>query len=188
LKGILVAPGFGHRGIEGKIAAAKFARENGIPFLGVCLGMQCAVIEFARNVLGYKEANSTEMVRSTPHPVIDLMESQKGITDKGGTMRLGAYNCNIKKGTKAYQAYHKNAIFERHRHRYEFNNAYLDEFEKAGMVPVGFNPDTNLVEIIEIPNHPWFLGVQFHPEYRSTVVHPHPLFVNFVKAAIEFNK
>ncbi len=188
LKGILVAPGFGKRGIEGKILSVKYAREKGIPFLGICLGMQCAVIEFARNVLGYSDANSTEMVRNTPHPVIDLMESQKGITDKGGTMRLGAYTCNIKKGTKTFQAYHKSTVQERHRHRYEFNNAYFDEFEKAGMISAGINPDTGLVEIIELPDHPWFVGVQFHPEYRSTVVNPHPLFVNFVKASLEFSK
>jgi len=188
LKGIIVAPGFGHRGIEGKIFSVKYAREKGIPFLGICLGMQCAVIEFARNVLGLADANSTEMVRSTQNPVIDLMETQKGIIDKGGTMRLGAYLCVIKKGTKAAQAYRKTEIHERHRHRYEFNNAYLDQFEKAGMVATGFNPETGLVEIIEIPKHPWFVGVQFHPEYKSSVVNPHPLFVNFVKAALEFNK
>jgi CTP synthase len=188
LKGIIVAPGFGHRGIEGKILSVKYARENCVPFLGICLGMQCAVIEFARNVLGLTDANSTEMVRSTPHPVIDLMEDQKGITDKGGTMRLGSYPCIIKKNTKVFNAYHRTDITERHRHRYEFNNAYLDRFEKSGMKAVGINPDTNLVEIIELPTHPWFVGVQFHPEYSSTVVNPHPLFVDFVKAAILFNK
>ncbi len=188
LKGIIVAPGFGHRGVEGKINAVKYAREKGIPFFGICLGMQCAVIEFARNVLGLSDANSTEMVRSTQNPVIDLMETQKGIIDKGGTMRLGAYHCVIKKGSKAAQAYHKTEIQERHRHRYEFNNAYLEQFEKAGMVATGTNPDTGLVEIMEIAKHPWFVGVQFHPEYKSSVVNPHPLFVNFVKAALEFNK
>ncbi len=188
LKGIIVAPGFGHRGIEGKILAAKYAREKGIPFLGICLGMQCAVIEFARNVLGLPDADSTEMSRSTQNPVIDLMESQKGIIDKGGTMRLGAYLCMVKKGSKAAKAYQQTEIHERHRHRYEFNNAYLNRFEKAGMVATGTNPETGLVEIIEIPKHPWFVGVQFHPEYKSSVVNPHPLFVNFVKAALEFNK
>ncbi|HPD95885.1 MAG TPA: CTP synthase [Tenuifilaceae bacterium] len=187
-QGILVAPGFGHRGIEGKIAAVKYARENNVPFLGICLGMQCAVIEFARNVLNLTEANSTEMVRNTPYPVIDLMEAQKGITDMGGTMRLGAYPCIINKNSKAYKAYKKTETFERHRHRYEFNNRYLDDFEKAGMVPMGINPDTNLVEIMEIPSHPWFVGVQFHPEYRSTVLNPHPLFVDFVKAASNYKK
>ena len=150
--------------------------------------MQCAVIEFARNVLGLTEANSTEMVRNTPYPVIDLMEAQKGITDMGGTMRLGAYPCNVKKSTKAFAAYHKADIQERHRHRYEFNNLFLEQFEKAGMAPVGINPDTNLVEIMEIPANNWFVGVQFHPEYSSTVLKPHPLFVDFVKAALNFNK
>jgi len=188
LKGIIVAPGFGHRGIEGKILSAKYAREKGIPFLGICLGMQCAVIEFARNVLGLADANSTEMVRNTSNPVIDLMESQKGIIDKGGTMRLGAYLCVLKKGTKAAAAYQKTEIHERHRHRYEFNNAYLEQYEKAGMIPTGTNPETGLVEIVEIPKHPWFVGVQFHPEYKSSVVNPHPLFVNFVKAALENSK
>jgi CTP synthase len=185
LKGILVAPGFGHRGIEGKINAVRFARENNIPFLGICLGMQCAVIEFARNVLGMKTAHSTEMDTKTPDPVIDLMADQKEITDKGGTMRLGAYTCTIKKGSLASKIYHTDCISERHRHRYEFNNAYTEPFKAAGMVPSGFNPDTNLVEIMEIPHHKWFIGVQFHPEYRSTVMNPHPLFVSFVKAALE---
>lgn len=185
LSGILVAPGFGDRGIEGKIIAAQYARENRIPYFGVCLGMQCAVIEFARNVLGLKEAHSTEIARNTPYPVIDLMEDQKGITNKGGTMRLGAYPCNIKKGSIAWEAYGKLKISERHRHRFEFNNQFLKAFEKAGMVATGINPDTNLVEIMEISSHPWFVGVQFHPEYRSTVKEPHPLFVAFVKAALE---
>ncbi len=188
LKGILVAPGFGHRGIEGKILACKFARENGIPFFGICLGMQCAVIEFARNVLGMENAHSTEMMHTTPYPVIDLMENQKGVTDKGGTMRLGAYPCSIKKDSKAYEAYNKTEVSERHRHRYEFNNTYLAQFEQKGMRPVGINPETCLVEMIEIPNHPWFISVQFHPEYKSTVMDPHPLFVNFVKAALNYQK
>ncbi|QKG79701.1 CTP synthase [Tenuifilum thalassicum] len=188
LNGILVAPGFGHRGIEGKILAVKFARENKIPFLGICLGMQCAVIEFARNVLGLADANSTEMVRNTTNPVIDLMENQKGITDLGGTMRLGAYPCVIEKGSKAHKAYLAEEVKERHRHRYEFNNKYLEQFKNAGMLPVGINPDTELVEIMELQDHPWFVGVQFHPEYSSTVSKPHPLFVAFVKAAMSFKK
>ena len=184
--GILVAPGFGHRGIEGKITAVKYARENMMPFLGICLDMQCAVIEFARNVLGYADANSTEMVDNTPHPVIDLMEEQKGITEKGGTMRLGGYPCTLTKNSKVAKAYGKTQIVERHRHRYEFNNDYLDEFVQAGLKPVGVNPDTNLVEIVELENHPWFIGVQYHPEYKSTALHPHPLFVSFVKAAEKY--
>ena len=183
--GILVAPGFGHRGIEGKIEAVRYAREQKIPFFGICLGMQCSVIEFARNVLGYADANSTEM-DSTTHPVIDLMEEQKGVTEKGGTMRLGGYPCALQKGTKVYAAYGKAEIVERHRHRYEFNNDYLDEFVQAGLKPVGVNPDTNLVEIVELENHPWFIGVQYHPEYNSTALHPHPLFVSFVKAAEKY--
>ncbi|MCD6201843.1 MAG: CTP synthase [Bacteroidales bacterium] len=184
LEGILVAPGFGSRGIEGKILAARYAREHDIPFLGICLGMQCAVIEFARNVLGFENANSTEINRRTPFPVIDLMEEQKGITTKGGTMRLGAYPCRVEKNSRIYQAYKKELVNERHRHRYEFNNKYLKDFEKAGMKAVGINPDTNLVEIMEMPEHRWFVGVQFHPEYRSTVLQPHPVFVDFVKATI----
>ncbi len=183
-----MAPGFGHRGIEGKILSVRYARENKVPFFGVCLGMQCAVIEFARNVLGLADANSTEMVRTTPHPVIDLMEDQKGITDMGGTMRLGVYPCVVTKGSIASTAYKQLEVNERHRHRYEFNNKYLDQFQKAGMVPAGINPDTGLVEIMELSNHPWFVGVQFHPEYNSTVLRPHPLFVDFVKAAMNFNK
>ena len=183
--GILVAPGFGHRGIEGKIEAVRYAREQKIPFFGICLGMQCSVIEFARNVLGYADANSTEM-DSTTHPVIDLMEEQKGVTEKGGTMRLGGYPCALQKGTKVYAAYGKAEIVERHRHRYEFNNDYLDEFVQAGLKPVGVNPDTNLVEIVELENHPWFIGVQYHPESKSTALHPHPLFVSFVKAAEKY--
>jgi CTP synthase len=186
LRGIIVAPGFGHRGIDGKILAAKFARENKIPFFGICLGMQCAVIEFSRNVLGYSDANSTEMVRNTTHPVIDLMENQKGVTDKGGTMRLGAYPCSLAKNSKAYTAYKQIEIQERHRHRYELNNEYLEVFQKNGLLASGINPDTGLVEIVELSDHPWFIGVQFHPEYKSTVVNPHPLFVNFVKASLNY--
>ena len=186
MAGILVAPGFGNRGIEGKIEAVRFARENGVPFLGICLGMQCAVIEFARNVLGIADANSSEM-EATPYPVIDLMEEQKGVTAKGGTMRLGAYPCALKKGSKVAEAYGKLHISERHRHRYEFNNDYLAQFEAAGMKAVGINPDTNLVEVVEIPNHPWFVGTQYHPEYKSTVLSPSPLFVAFVKAALAFD-
>ena len=187
MAGILVAPGFGNRGIEGKIEAVRFAREQGIPFLGICLGMQCAVIEFARHVLGLQDANSSEM-EQTAHPVIDLMEEQKGITAKGGTMRLGAYPCQLKAGSKVAAAYGAEQIMERHRHRYEFNNDYLADFEAAGMQAVGFNPETNLVEVVEIPSHPWFVGTQYHPEYKSTVERPHPLFVAFVKAAIDNRK
>jgi CTP synthase len=184
VQGIVVAPGFGDRGIEGKILAAKYARENNIPYFGICLGLQCAVIEFARNVLGLEKAHSTEMALKTPYPVIDLMEEQKGVTEKGGTMRLGLYPCVIKKGTKVFKAYKKEFIEERHRHRYEFNDKYLSEFENAGMIAAGINPDTKLVEIMEITQHKWFIGVQFHPEYRSTVIDPHPLFVDFIKAII----
>jgi len=183
MAGVLVAPGFGNRGIEGKIEAVRFARENGIPFLGICLGMQCAVIEFARNVLGMVDANSSEM-EVTPHAVIDLMEEQKGVTAKGGTMRLGAYPCVLKKGSRVAEAYGTTHIEERHRHRYEFNNAFLEAFEQAGMKAVGLNPDTNLVEVVELANHPWFVGTQYHPEYKSTVKRPHPLFVSFVEAAL----
>ncbi len=188
LSGILVAPGFGERGIEGKILAIKFARENNIPFLGICLGMQCAVIEFARNVLGLKDAHSTEMLANTGSPVIHLQESQKKVTNKGGTMRLGAYPCEIQEGTLARKVYGKKAISERHRHRYEFNNAFLDEFRENGMIPSGINPDKGLVEIVEISTHPWFIGVQFHPEYKSTVDNPHPLFVGFVGAALNHSE
>lgn len=186
LNGILVAPGFGERGIEGKISAIQYARENKIPFLGICLGMQMAVIEFARNVVGLKDAFSTEINPSTKHPVIDLMESQKEITDKGGTMRLGAWKCQLKKDSKSYQAYQSEIISERHRHRYEFNNDYLEQITNAGMIATGVNLETNLVEIVEIPSHPWFVGVQYHPEYKSTVLNPHPLFVDFVKAALKY--
>lgn len=186
--GVLVAPGFGSRGIEGKIEAIKYVRENKIPFLGICLGMQCAVIEFGRNVLGYEEGHSTEIDQETPYPVIDMMEEQKGINEKGGTMRLGAYGCQIKAGTRAHDIYGSSFVRERHRHRYEFNNFYLEAYEKAGMIAAGINPDKSLVEIMEIPAHPWFVGVQFHPEYRSTVARPHPLFVAFIKAALEHKK
>lgn len=185
LDGVLVAPGFGHRGIEGKLHATQYARENNIPFLGICLGMQMSVIEYARNVLSYEDANSTEMNHATHYPVIDIMEAQKDVTEKGGTMRLGAYDCLVKKGTKAFEAYQSEAIRERHRHRYEFNNDYLKAFEQAGMVASGTNPETGLVEIVEIPSHKWFVGVQFHPEYSSTVLKPHPIFMAFIKAAID---
>lgn len=183
--GLLVAPGFGSRGIEGKLTAIKFARENNMPFFGICLGMQCSVIEFARNVLGYKDAHSTEMNDKSKHPVIDMMAAQKKITQKGGTMRLGAYDCVITKGSNAYKAYGKGKISERHRHRFEFNNKFTTEFENAGMVLTGVNPETGLGEIIEIPKHPYFVGVQFHPELKSTVENPHPLFVKFIKKALE---
>ncbi len=185
VNGILVAPGFGGRGIEGKIEAIRYARENKIPFLGICLGMQCAAIEFSRNVLGLKEAHSTEMDSSTPYPVIDLMENQKKISGLGGTMRLGAYDCHLEKNTFAFDAYGVEDVKERHRHRYEFNNSFRDEFIKNGMRIAGINPQDDLVEIIELAEHPWFVGVQFHPEYKSTVAKPHPLFVSFVKASIK---
>ncbi len=185
--GILVAPGFGSRAIEGKISAIRYARENGIPFLGICLGMQMAVVEYARNVLGLKGAHSKEIDPMTENPVIDLMESQKNVTEKGGTMRLGAWQCTLQKGTKAYDIYGKEDISERHRHRYELCMQYLDDLEKAGMKATGRNADTGLVDIVEVPSHPWFIGVQFHPEYRSKVENPHPLFVGFVKAAMEYN-
>jgi CTP synthase len=185
LDGILVAPGFGERGIEGKINAVKYARENKVPFFGICLGMQCAVIEYARNVLGLADAHSSEMNPETSHPVIDLMEEQKNVTNKGGTMRLGAYACKLEKGSTAHQIYGKLNIQERHRHRYEFNNAYLEQFKTAGMIPTGMNPESNLVEIVEIKDHPFFIGVQFHPEYKSNVANPAPLFVHFVKAVLK---
>ncbi|NNJ54717.1 MAG: CTP synthase [Bacteroidia bacterium] len=188
LDGVLVAPGFGDRGIEGKISTIKYLRENKIPFFGICLGMQCAVIEFARNVMGLKKAHSTEMDIKSKEAVIDLMESQKEVSKKGGTMRLGAYKCKLEKGSRSFTAYGKQLISERHRHRYEFNNKYLKDFEKHGMSAVGINPDNNLVEVVEIPDHPWFVGVQYHPELKSTVDAPHPLFVRFVKAAIENKK
>lgn len=184
LDGILVAPGFGERGIDGKLTASRYARVNKIPFFGICLGMQCAVIEFARNVLSLTNANSTEIDIGTKYPVIDLMESQKNVKNYGGTMRLGAYDCTLQKGSKASNVYGAMKIIERHRHRYEFNDKYLEQFEQAGMVASGKNPDTGLVEIMEIKDHPWFIGTQFHPELKSTVLNPHPLFVKFVKAAI----
>ena len=184
LNGLLVAPGFGSRGIDGKIFTAKYARENNIPFFGICLGMQCAVIEFARNVLNLEGAHSTEIDHKTRYPVIDLMEEQKSIIDKGGTMRLGGYKCIISKNSRTFEAYGKTEIIERHRHRYEFNDKYFDDFRKNGMIPVGINPESNLVEIMEIAGHKWFVGVQFHPEYSSTVVKPHPLFVKFIQACI----
>ena len=188
LNGVLVAPGFGQRGIEGKIEAIQYARENKIPFLGICLGMQMAVIEFSRNVLGLANANSLEMNPETPHPVINLMEDQKNITNMGGTMRLGLWSCNIKEGTKVYDVYKKPAIQERHRHRYEYNAQYSDQLEAAGLINSGINPETNLVEIVELNSHPWFVGVQYHPEYKSTVANPHPLFVAFVDAAYKYSK
>lgn len=184
-QGILVAPGFGERGIEGKINAVRYAREKQIPFFGICLGMQCAVVEFARNVLGLQDAASAEMNPQTQHPVINLMEDQKEVVNKGGTMRLGAYPCELKKGSKAFSAYGKAQISERHRHRYEFNNRYLPAFEAAGMVATGINPQSGLVEIVELKTHPYFVGVQFHPELKSTVLSPHPLFVRFIKAIVE---
>lgn len=187
LDGVLVAPGFGERGMEGKIEAIRFVRENKIPFFGICLGMQCAVIEFARNVLKL-DASSTELNPKTKHPVIDMMEEQKKITEKGGTMRLGAYECKLKKGSRASHIYGESVVFERHRHRYEFNNKYLEQIEEAGLKAVGVNPESGLVEVVELKDHPWFVGVQFHPELRSTVLNPHPLFVKFVEAAIEHKK
>ncbi|NGM63019.1 CTP synthase [Sphingobacterium sp. SGG-5] len=188
LDGVLVAPGFGARGLEGKLSTIKYVRENKIPFFGICLGMQCAVIEFGRNVLNLNGANSYEMDADTPYPVINLMEEQKNITDMGGTMRLGAYDCDVKKGTKAFAIYGKAKISERHRHRYEFNNAYLKDYEKAGMIASGVNPKTGLVEIIELKDHPFFIAGQFHPELKSTVANPHPLFVSFVAAALTHKK
>lgn len=185
---ILVAPGFGERGLPGKICAVKYARESQIPFFGICLGMQISVIEFARNVIGLKDADSMEMNPKSKHPVIDMMESQKAVTQKGGTMRLGSYPCEVLKGTKAYQAYGKSKISERHRHRYEFNNKYRAQFEKAGMIASGINPESGLVEMVEIKDHPFFLGVQFHPELKSTVENPHPIFVRFIKEANEYAK
>ena len=182
--GVLVAPGFGERGVEGKIEAIKYVRLNKIPFFGICYGMQMAVIEYARNVLNLVDANSTEVNPSTKNPVIDLMEDQKSITDKGGTMRLGSWKCNVKKETLCHSVYKSENIDERHRHRYELNNKYLNMLEDKGLVASGKNNDTNLVEVVEIKDHPWFLGVQFHPEYKSTVLSPHPLFVSFVSAAI----
>ena len=188
LDAILVAPGFGERGIEGKIAAVQYARENKVPFFGICLGMQMAIIEHARNVLGFVDANSTEMNEHTAYPVVNLMEEQKTVTDKGGTMRLGAWKCDIKKESLAYKIYGKETISERHRHRYEYNSSYVEQLQKAGLLATGVNPDTGLVEIVEIKDHPFFIGVQYHPEYKSTVANPHPIFVNFVAAAVQAKK
>ena len=188
MAGMIIYPGFGQRGIEGKIIAAHYTRTHGIPTFGICLGMQMMVIEFARNVLGLHDANSSEMDAETPHDVIALMEEQKTITEKGGTMRLGAYDCALRKGSLAWEAYDEvSLIRERHRHRYEFNNAFLEQFEQHGMHCVGMNPAANLVEIVEVPDHPWYIGTQFHPEYASTVLHPHPLFMSFVKKCIDKN-
>ncbi len=185
LDAVLVAPGFGERGLEGKIEAIKYVRLHKIPFLGICLGMQCAVVEFARNVL-HLDASTTELNPKTKHPVIDMMEEQKKITSKGGTMRLGSYDCKIKKGSKAHHIYGDTLIHERHRHRYEFNNKYLEQMEEAGLKGTGINPDSGLVEIVELKDHPWFVGVQYHPELKSTVLNPHPLFVKFVEAAMAY--
>ena len=187
LDGILVAPGFGERGIEGKILSIKYARENNLPFLGICLGMQMAVIEFARNVLGLKDANSTEMSKSTKNPVISLMNDQLNVEEKGGTMRLGSWKCKLKKNSLAYSIYKKDLVSERHRHRYELNFKYNEKLNKLGMISSGTNPKTGLVEIVEIPSHSWFIGVQFHPEYQSTVKNPHPIFVSFVSTCIKKN-
>jgi CTP synthase len=186
LDGVLVAPGFGERGIEGKIAAVKYVRENNIPFLGICLGMQMAVIEYARNVLGWENAHSTEMEKTTEYPVIDLMADQQNIENKGGTMRLGAYNCKLSEKSLAKKIYGKSKISERHRHRWEFNNKFRADFEKAGLFIGGTNPENDLVEIIEIPKNRFFIGVQYHPELKSTVLQPHPLFVSFVKASLDY--
>ena len=185
MAGVLICPGFGQRGIEGKIVAAEYGRTHDVPTFGICLGMQMMVIEFARNVLGYRDANSSEMSTDTRHPVIDLMEEQKTVTNMGGTMRLGAYDCELVKGSRTWEAYGKDTLIkERHRHRYEFNNLYKEEYESAGMKCVGINPDAHLVEIVEIPEKRWYIGTQFHPEYSSTVLHPHPLFMSFIKACI----
>ncbi len=186
LDGVIIAPGFGHRGIEGKFAALKWAREHDVPTFGICLGMQCMVIEFARDVLGLRDANSSEMDTLTPDKVIDIMEEQKSITNFGGTMRLGAYDCELKPDSLAAKAYGKNMVSERHRHRFEFNDKYRDRFEQAGMICSGENPQTHLVEIVEIPGKRWFLGTQYHPEYSSTVLSPHPLFMSFIGAAIDY--
>ncbi len=188
LKGVIVAPGFGSRGIEGKIEAIKYVRENQIPFLGICLGMQCAIIEFARNVLNLKSAHSTEIDPHTKDPVIDMMEGQKKITNMGGTMRLGSYPCSINQNSMVFNIYNKQDITERHRHRYEFNNKYINQFTDYGMLSTGINPKNELVEIIELADHPWFVGVQFHPEYKSTVVNPHPLFISFVESVVKVSK
>ena len=188
MDGIIVAPGFGERAVEGKIMAVKYARENKIPFLGICLGMQCAVVEFARNVLSMNNANSTEINSNTPYPVISMMEEQKKLKNMGGTMRLGSYKCNIKTGSLLEKIYGEKEIQERHRHRYEFNNQYKKDFEKNGLVFSGENTENQLMETIELTDHPWFIGVQYHPEYKSTVEKPHPLFIGFVKAVIKEHK
>jgi CTP synthase len=188
LDAILVAPGFGERGIEGKIEAIRYARENKVPFFGICLGMQMAIIEYSRNILGLADANSTEMNEKTANPVVNLMEDQKTITDKGGTMRLGAWKCDITPDSLAYKIYGKTSISERHRHRYEYNSQYVDQLQKAGLISSGVNPDTGLVEIVELADHPFFIGVQYHPEYKSTVANPHPIFVSFVAAAVKAKK
>ena len=188
LDAILVAPGFGERGIEGKIEAIRYARENKVPFFGICLGMQMAIIEYSRNILGLADANSTEMNDQTQHPVVNLMEDQKNVTDKGGTMRLGAWKCDITPDSLAHKIYGKTSISERHRHRYEYNSQYVDQLQKAGLISSGVNPDTGLVEIVELADHPFFIGVQYHPEYKSTVANPHPVFVSFVAAAVKAKK
>ena len=188
LDGVVVCPGFGQRGIEGKLVAIKYTRTNNIPTFGICLGMQMMVIEFARNVLGYKDANSREMDEKTEHNVIDIMEEQKNITNMGGTMRLGAYECVLRQNSRVFNIYKQVCISERHRHRYEFNNDFEKEFEENGMMCVGRNPESDLVEIVEIPSLKWFIGTQFHPEYQSTVLKPHPLFLDFIKTAIENKK
>jgi CTP synthase len=188
LHGLLVAPGFGSRGIEGKISAIKYVREHNIPFFGICLGMQMAVIEFSRNVIGIKDANSTEMSEHTPHPVISLMDEQKEIENKGGTMRLGTWDCSLSPNSRVHEIYQTDAISERHRHRYELNNAYLEQLTSNGLRATGINPETGLVEIVEIESHPWFVGVQYHPEYKSTVLEPHPLFSAFVQACSQYAK
>ena len=188
MDGVIIAPGFGSRGIEGKFVALKWCREHDVPTFGICLGMQCMVIEFARNVLGLKDANSTEMQPSTPHNVIDLMEEQKSVTDMGGTMRLGAYDCTLRPGSRAAKAYGTESVRERHRHRFEFNNNYRTAFEQAGMKCVGENPETHLVEVVEIPEKRWFIGTQYHPEYSSTVLSPNPIFLDFIKSAITYRE
>ena len=188
MDGVVIAPGFGQRGIEGKFVALKYCREHDVPTFGICLGMQCMVIEFARNVLGLTDANSTEMDTKTPHNVIDLMEEQKSISNMGGTMRLGAYDCVLREGSRAAEAYGRTNISERHRHRFEFNDDYRQQFEDGGMKCVGENPETHLVEVVEIPEKRWFIGTQYHPEYQSTVLDPNPIFLSFVKAAIDYSK
>ncbi|MBQ2371520.1 MAG: gamma-glutamyl-gamma-aminobutyrate hydrolase family protein, partial [Muribaculaceae bacterium] len=188
MDGVIIAPGFGQRGIEGKFVAIKWCRENDIPTFGICLGMQCIVIEYARNVLGLADANSTEMDTATKNNVIDLMEEQKGISNMGGTMRLGAYDCELHPESKAAKAYGKTLVSERHRHRFEFNSDFRTRFEEAGMKCVGENPKTHLVEVVEIPEKRWFVGTQYHPEYQSTVLDPNPLFMDFIKAAIAFKE